>query len=318
MRMGLGMAALGRPGYINLGHADDLERNYDKEVMQARAHEVLDLAWESGIRYFDTARSYGLGEIFLGTWMIKRNLKYSDVLVSSKWGYTYVADWQVKAKYHEVKDHSLAVLKRQWKESNVILSGYLDLYQIHSATLDSGVLQNEKVLNYLAKLKSEGTSIGLSSSGANQSEVLKIAMDVEVEGKPLFDMFQSTYNLLDRSAGPALQEAAERGLGIIIKEALANGRLTSKNQSRRFASKFQILAELARELETSIDGLALAAVLNQPWVDQVLSGAASKEHLASNLKSVEIDWTDELDEKLKVLEESANDYWEIRKLLAWN
>jgi len=316
--MGLGMAALGRPGYINLGHADDWNRNYDKDAMQARAHEVLDLAWESGIRYFDTARSYGLGEVFLGTWMIKRKLEHSDVLVSSKWGYTYVADWQVKAKYHEVKDHSLTVLKRQWKESNVILSGYLDLYQIHSATLDSGVLKNTKVLAYLANLKAEGTSIGLSSSGANQSEVLKQAMDVEVDGKMLFDMFQSTYNLLDRSTKPVLKEAYDRGLGIIIKEALANGRLTDKNQNPKFSSKFQVLEDLAQELETSIDGLALAAVLKEPWVDQVLSGAASKEHLLSNLKAVDIDWTDELEEKLAVLEEKPNDYWEIRKLLAWN
>lgn len=318
MRLGLGMAALGRPGYINLGHADDLERNYDKDAMQARAHEVLDLAWDSGIRYFDTARSYGMGEIFLGTWLIKRKLKHSDVLVSSKWGYTYVADWQVKAKYHEIKEHSLAVLKRQWKESNVILNDYLDLYQIHSATLDSGVLRNTKVLNYLAKLKSEGTSIGLSSSGANQSELLKVAMDVEVDGKPLFDMFQTTYNLLDKSAGPVLQEASERGLGIIIKEALANGRLTEKNQSARFSTRFQVLAELAEELETSIDGLALAAILKEPWVDQVLSGAASKEHLLSNLKVIDIEWTDYLEERLGALEESPQDYWEIRKLMAWN
>ena len=53
--LGLGLAALGRPGYINLGHAGDLERNYAVAPMQAHAHAVLDAAWQAGIRYFDTA-----------------------------------------------------------------------------------------------------------------------------------------------------------------------------------------------------------------------------------------------------------------------
>ena len=68
-RVGIGLAALGRPGYINLGHADDLERDYDVEVMARRAHEVLDASMKSGVRYFDTARSYGRAEAFLAGWL---------------------------------------------------------------------------------------------------------------------------------------------------------------------------------------------------------------------------------------------------------
>ena len=52
--LGLGLAALGRPGYINLGHGGDLDHDYDViEAMEANAHAVLDAAWEAGIRYFD-------------------------------------------------------------------------------------------------------------------------------------------------------------------------------------------------------------------------------------------------------------------------
>ena len=43
--IGLGLAALGRPGYINLGHAEDLERIYDVEAMQRRAHDLLSAAY---------------------------------------------------------------------------------------------------------------------------------------------------------------------------------------------------------------------------------------------------------------------------------
>src|SRR5438132_12994570 len=68
-RIGLGLAALGRPGYINLGHAADLHREYDVAAMEAGARAVLDAAWEAGVRYFDAARSYGRAEAFLAGWL---------------------------------------------------------------------------------------------------------------------------------------------------------------------------------------------------------------------------------------------------------
>ena len=83
-RLGLGLAALGRPGYINLGHAADLHQAYDEAAMQARAHAVLDAAWEMGIRYFDAARSYGQAEAFLGTWLVSRNIDPATIAIGSR------------------------------------------------------------------------------------------------------------------------------------------------------------------------------------------------------------------------------------------
>ena len=109
-RMGLGLAALGRPGYINLGHAADLKREYEVPVMEQHAHDVLDAAWEAGIRYFDAARSYGRAEAFLSSWLSERHISPESVTVGSKWGYTYTASWQVTAEHHEIKEHSRTVL----------------------------------------------------------------------------------------------------------------------------------------------------------------------------------------------------------------
>ena len=138
-RLGLGLAALGRPGYINVGHGQDLPPDHNPATMEAQTHEMLDLAWEHGIRYMDVARSYGRGEEFLGNWLKKREFSEDVPTIGSKWGYTYTADWQVEAEHHEIKEHSLPVLERQWKESQANLGSHLDLYQIHSATLQSGV-----------------------------------------------------------------------------------------------------------------------------------------------------------------------------------
>ncbi len=64
--LGLGLTAVGRPGYLNLGHGRDLGADRSVAALRARAHAVLDAALEGGVRHFDAARSYGRGEEFLG------------------------------------------------------------------------------------------------------------------------------------------------------------------------------------------------------------------------------------------------------------
>ena len=146
-KLGLGLAALGRPGYINLGHGEDLPAGHDVQQMQTAAHKVMDLALELGIVYFDAARSYGRAEQFLAAWLDSRKIQPGQITIASKWGYTYTADWNVSlpaGEAHEIKEHSLARLDKQFSESKELIGDHLDLYQIHSATLESGVLENSE------------------------------------------------------------------------------------------------------------------------------------------------------------------------------
>jgi aryl-alcohol dehydrogenase-like predicted oxidoreductase len=234
-RLGLGLAALGRPGYINLGHANDLQ-SVDETHMEQQAHHVLSAAYERGIRYIDAARSYGKAEAFLSSWL-GRYEPY-DVVMGSKWGYTYTADWQVNTAQHEVKEHSRENLSKQFDESLSLLGSYLSLYQIHSVTLESGVLENDDVLSKLFELKGRGIKIGLSLSGVDQSKTLEKALTVERGGSRLFDAVQATYNLLETRAGKTLELAHKEGMGIIVKEALANGRLTEKTSLQTLPTNF--------------------------------------------------------------------------------
>ncbi|MFO0906946.1 MAG: aldo/keto reductase [Isosphaeraceae bacterium] len=317
-RLGLGMAALGRPGYINLGHSADLEENYDVATMEARARTVLDAAWAAGVRYFDTARSYGRGEEFLGRWLEARGIKPAEVVIGSKWGYTYTAGWSTTAAAHEVKDHTLPTFRRQFAESQSILGAQLDLYQIHSATLESGVLDDAEVLRALVEVKSQGIPIGLSVSGPRQAETIAKALEACVDGERVFDCVQATYNVLETSASPALAEASAAGLGVIIKEGLANGRLTARNVQDALLRSRNVLERQAERLKTSIDALALAAILYQPWVDTVLSGAATTEHLHSNLAAAQVVWDAECATALASLTEPRDQYWSTRSQLPWN
>src|SRR5439155_1479839 len=155
----------------------------------------------------------GMAENFLGTWLKARNPLPDAITVGSKWGYTYVGSWRLDASVHEVKDLSGDTLRRQIVESRALIGHRLQLYQIHSATLESKALKTEAV-------------------------------------------------------------------------------------ARR----------------TTIDALALAAALSQPWVDVVLSGAVTVAHLDSNLNATafEPEPTDLLD-----IAESPTDYWARRSGLAW-
>jgi aryl-alcohol dehydrogenase-like predicted oxidoreductase len=316
--IGLGLAALGRPGYINLGHAADLEGDYDLARMEAHAHAVLNAAWEAGVRYFDAARSYGRAEAFLAGWLAKRRIAPGAITVGSKWGYTYAARWKTEAERHEVKDHSLATLIRQAAESREILGPYLGLYQIHSATAESGVLEDRAVMEELTRLRGGGWKIGLTVTGPRQGETVRRALAVTVGGERLFDCVQATWNLLEQSAGPALEEAKATGLGVIVKEALANGRLTARNADPAFAVRRRRLEEEAARFGVSVDALALAGVLARPWVDVVLSGAAVGDQLRSNLTALAVPWDDRAGEMARGLAESPEDYWHTRSRLPWN
>lgn len=317
-RMGIGMAALGRPGYINLGHAEDLGGNDAVGAMEQQAYAVLDAAWAAGVRYYDTARSYGRGEAFLGNWLRSHGIGKNNAAVGSKWGYTYTARWRLDAQAHEVKDHSLAVFERQWRETQAHLGDYLDLYQIHSVTPDSGVLDDQSVLAALAGLRERGVLVGLSLSGPQQGDTLRRAMEIVIDGARLFGCVQATWNVLEPSAGAALAEAHRAGLGVIVKEAVANGRLTERNNESAFAAERALLQQHAAHAGVGIDALALAAALAQPWADVVLSGASTVAQLRSNVRAADIALDETTLEALTALAEPPDTYWNTRKALPWN
>ncbi len=315
-RIGLGLAALGRPGYINLGHGNDL-KSHDEQLMLEQTVSMLDEAYQLGIRYFDVARSYGRGEGFLSSWLAN-NPDKKDIVIGSKWGYTYTANWEVKAENHEIKEHSIEVLDRQYFQSTTYLGNRLKIYHIHSATQESGVLENKAVLDRLWELRNNGVIVGLSLSGATQGETLEKAMQVMRDGHCLFQSVQATWNILEPSVGEQLQQAASLGFGIIVKEALANGRLTTRNSSDTFKDKLLLLERLAEKHGVGIDAISIAYALRQPWVSTVLSGAATVEHLQSNLKAINVKLDNDDLAALGSLKESPDTYWETRSNLPWN
>ncbi|GHE63755.1 oxidoreductase [Streptomyces spiralis] len=308
--LGLGLAAVGRPGYINLGRDGDLPADRTVDALRERTHELLQAAYAQGVRYFDAARSYGRSEEFLAGWL-RAHPEIDDVVIGSKWGYTYTAGWTTDAERHEVKDHSLAAYERQRAETAELLGDRLDLYQIHSLTPDSPALTDKELHARLAEAAASGLTVGFSTSGPAQADTVRAALQVTVDGEPLFRTVQSTYNALETSVGPALAEAHDAGLTVIVKEGMANGRLAEPHAP-------DALKAVAAETGLGCDAVALALILRQPWAGVVLSGAATATQLASNLHAAVVDLDADQLTRLAALVEDPRAYWEHRGQLPWH
>lgn len=306
-RIALGLAALGRPGYLNLGHHGDV-RDASVEGMRSQTWAVLDAAYAGGVRHVDAARSYGLAEEFLGGWLAERG--HTDVTVTSKWGYTYTAGWSADAEQHEVKDHSLPTFRRQLEETRSALPR-LDAYQVHSATLDSGVLDDREVLSAMSELAEHGVMVGLSLSGPRQADTLRAALALSRAGDAPFQLVQATWNVLEPSVGEALSEAHQAGWTVIVKEALANGRLTDRGDPPK------PLRELAEQHRCGVDTAAIAVAMAQPFVTVVLSGASSVEQLHSNLGAQQFKITLPVAQAQLSDAEIPEAYWSHRSTLPW-
>ena len=313
--LGLGTAAIGRPQYINIRQQQSEEQlSLSKFRLQGLA--LLDSAYNNGIRYFDTAPGYGIAEQLLIDWLKEK--QDPTIEVATKWGYTYVANFDKNATVHEVKEHSINKLNEQWNQSQKLLP-FLTTYQIHSATLETGVLENQEVLHRLAELKNEHhLKIGLSTTGANQVEVLKKALNVEVDGVQLFEVFQITYNVFDQSASSTIQRITNENKRVVIKEALANGRVFPNPKYSNYSEVYLQLSNLAEKYNVGIDAIALRFCIDSVPVFKVLCGASLEQHLDENLKMNTFQLEESEVALLESLQVNPEKYWQERKQLDWN
>jgi aryl-alcohol dehydrogenase-like predicted oxidoreductase len=271
--VGLGLAAVGRPAYINAGRAALGDRR-GVDDLRRRTEAVLDAAYAAGMRYLDVARSYGRAEEFLAEWLAQHPAIH-DVEIGSKWGYRYVGEWRMDAPVSSVADDA-------------------DLHR------------------ELGKLRDRGVRIGISTSGPRQADAVRKALTVEVDGRPLFTSIQSTWNLLEPSAGPALAEAAAAGARVIVKEAVANGRLAPGSSDIP-----PVATALAAALELPLDRLAIAAALAQPWAWCVLSGAVDEMQVASNAAAAGVSLPEGALTEAADLAEEPERYWSARAARPW-
>src|SRR5262249_41287467 len=157
-------------------------------------------------------------------------------------------------------------------------------------TVDSGVFTDAALLAALSRLRAESVIIGLSASGPHQADTIRRAMSLAVDGQQLFSATEVAWNVLEPSVSPAAAEtpaagaaeAAAAGWAVLVKEAVANGRLTAAGGPPA------PLTALAAARGVTEDAIALAAALAQPWASVVLSGAVTRAQLDENLAALSV------------------------------
>jgi aryl-alcohol dehydrogenase-like predicted oxidoreductase len=312
--LGLGLAAIGRPDYINIRSKNGLDKSIG--AFEQNAFKVLDKAYDLGIRHFDVAASYGYGERFLMNWHYRR--KHSDISISTKWGYTYMANWEIGySGKHEIKEHSLNKLNEQWSFSKRFLPS-LNIYQIHSATLESGVLSNIEVLNRLNKIKQEHhLKIGISTSGPNQSDIISRAETVRISDLEVIDSYQVTYNIFEQSSFESLKNLMKKGKTVIVKEALANGRVFKNPDFPNYSKAYNLLDRLSMRYKVGVDAIALRFIIDTLKPNVVLSGASNIKELDANATCINIELDKADISELRNLQVEPKHYWLERANLAW-
>jgi len=170
---------------------------------------------DAGITYIDTAPAYGLSEERIGRALAHRP---GEFVLSTKVGETFE-----KGESHD--DYSEPGVRRSIERSlRRLKTDSLDIVFIHSNGNDRQILDETPAVETLQDLKSAGLirAIGLSGKtveGAHQS--LEWADVVMVE-----------YHSDDRSHEKLIAEAADRGVGVVVKKGLASGRLCAEQAIR--------------------------------------------------------------------------------------
>jgi aryl-alcohol dehydrogenase-like predicted oxidoreductase len=282
--IGFGAWAIGGPamaGDIPIGWGD---------VDDDTSINALNTALDQGINFFDTADFYGHGhsEALIGKTFGNR----PDVVIATKVGHRLDEDANIYLDYSkkyviEACKKSLRRLKRET----------IDFYQLHAAKLEH--LQKGDCIEAMEQLKKEGKirywGISLNT------------YDPEPEAKFMFDQmagsgFQVVFNIINQKALPILQEAAEKGMGIIARMPLQFGLLTGKfkkstrfdaSDHRSFRLTPDVLTRSLMELEAlwpltkpygiPLDAFALSFVLSHPEVSTVIPGIKTPQQVLANI-----------------------------------
>ena len=271
------------------------------QVGQKEADDLVNIAIDGGINFFDTADVYseGMSELLLGKALGTR--RNSVVLATKVRGRTGSGPNDVGLSRRHIIDSCNASLKR-------LGTDYIDLYQVHSFDPRTPL---EETLRTLDDLVREGKVRYVGASNFAGWQLMKALAISDTQHLERFITLQAFYSLIARDLENELVPLSlDQHLGILPWSPLGGGFLTGKyrrgkprpegarrsNPTAQFLQfdeekGFDIVDELektARKYGATITQAALNYLLRKPGVTSVIVGARNKEQLTDNLKTV--DW----------------------------
>lgn len=280
---------------------------FGKQLDNKIADELLSVAYDNGINFFDNAEIYATGksETVMGEILKKKDWARSSYCVSSKvfFGYEDKKPNQTGLSRKHVIEGCNAALKRLQVE-------YIDLFYCHRPDKNTPIEETVWAMNTLLN---QGKILYWGTSEWANDEIM--AAHVFAERNRLIGptMEQPQYNMFERTKleKDYLLLFRDFGLGTTIWSPLASGLLTGKyNNAIPKDSRLQIegmdwlkertlgdeskiektkkLSILANELGTTLAKLAIAWCIKNPNVSTAILGASKKEQLIENISAIEI------------------------------
>jgi len=282
--------------------------SFSKQINDKVADELMGIAYDNGINFFDNAEVYALGESekMMGRILRKKKWDRTSFCISSKAYY----GWRGKENKPNQTGNSRKHLMEACDEALVRLQlDYLDLFFCHRADKNTPIEETVFAMNHLiqqGKVLYWGTS---EWTGVEIMEAHRVAQQYNLIG-PVME--QPQYNLFERKKVEAeFSEIYKNvGLGTTIWSPLASGLLSGKYndgipKGSRLAlegfnwlkdqwattdkiKKVQKLATLAKKMNVSTAALSIAWCIKNPNVSTAILGATKKNQLIENLKAIEI------------------------------
>ncbi len=281
--------------------------SFHKQIEDNTADELMGIAYEQGVNFFDNAEVYALGESekMMGRILKKKNWDRTSYVVSSKafWG------WRGK----ENKPNQTGLSRKHLTEAchealQRLQLDYLDLYYCHRPDKNMPI---EEVVWTMHNLILQGKILYWGTSEWSGVEIMEAHRVAHQYGLIAPVVEQPQYNLFERNKieNEFLMVFKTVGMGTTIWSPLASGLLSGKYndgipEGSRFGltgfdwlkdrwmkdemlNKVRSLAGLAKELGISMAELSIAWCIKNPNVTTAILGATRKEQLLENLKAID-------------------------------
>lgn len=282
--------------------------SFSKQINDKIADELMGIAYDNGINFFDNAEIYALGESekMMGRIIKKKNWDRSSFVISSKAYFGWRGTNNKPNQTGNSRKHLTEACNEALQRMQLT---YLDLYYCHRADKNTPILETVQTMNTLiqqGKILYWGTS---EWTGVEIMEAHRCAEKYNLIGPT---MEQPQYNLLERKKVEADYAEIYKnvGLGTTIWSPLASGLLTGKYndgipKNSRFAlagfewlkdrimqedslKKVKKLGDLANKMGVSLATLSIAWCIKNPNVTTAILGATAKKQLIENIKALEV------------------------------
>jgi aryl-alcohol dehydrogenase-like predicted oxidoreductase len=200
---------------IGLPYGIGVESKSDM-LSQSEAIQLLHVALEQGINFFDTARLYGDSENIMGKAF---SGKRHEVIIATKCTHFRDSDGKLPATSQIRK-----IIERSLKESLAALkTSYVDIFMLHQA--DQEILENDEIATVFASLKQQGV---IRATGASTYSTLETRLAIQ---RGTWDVIQLPFNLMDQRQSECFEEAENSGVGLVVRSVLLKGLLSDRGRN---------------------------------------------------------------------------------------